>query len=300
MKKTGTTTVRYEKRTMIDRPIGDVFERLADVDGYGKWMHRTGLFRRSGQTFDGPLGPGTAYSDATRMGTFRGQITDYQPPSRLGFRETLRWFGFDLMEARPEYFLEADRDRTIVHHVAEGDLFGVMRLMKPVAALMARSERARTIASLRRSLEPEASKLTLEMRRALPAAPSVVFHALSDPDKLAQWWGPEGFTVPSLEFDPDVGASYRIEMQPPDGEPFHLTGKFRDVDSPVHLAFTFVYQEPDPDDVDTLVELSLRDLGESTEVVFTQGPFKTAARRDLHRDGWTDSFDKLERFLSKP
>ena len=108
IKKTGTTTVRYEARTTIDRPIGDVFARLADLDGYGTWMHRTGLFRRSGQTSDGPLGPGTAYFDATRMGTFRGQITDYQPPSRIGFRETLRWFGSDLMEARPEYFLEAD------------------------------------------------------------------------------------------------------------------------------------------------------------------------------------------------
>jgi hypothetical protein len=28
-----------------------------------------------------------------------------------------------------------------------------------------------------------------------------------------------------------------------------------------------------------------------------QGPFKTEARRALHRDGWTDSFDKLERLV---
>ena len=40
MKKTGTTTVRYETRTTIDRPIGDVFARLADLDGYRTWMHR--------------------------------------------------------------------------------------------------------------------------------------------------------------------------------------------------------------------------------------------------------------------
>jgi hypothetical protein len=96
------------------------------------------------------------------MGTFRGQITDYQPPSRIAFRETLRWFGFELMEARPEYFLAVDRDRTIVHHVAEGELFGLMRLMKPMAALLARSERTRTVKSLRRSLEsdqPEESHL---------------------------------------------------------------------------------------------------------------------------------------------
>src|SRR5881628_3594492 len=114
MKKRASTTVRYEASTTIDRPIDDVFARLADLDGYRTWMRRTGLFRRSGQTSDGPLGPGTAYMDATRMGTFRGQITDYEPPSRIGFRETLRWFGSDLMEARPEYLLEADRDRTIV------------------------------------------------------------------------------------------------------------------------------------------------------------------------------------------
>jgi uncharacterized protein YndB with AHSA1/START domain len=88
MEKMGVTTVRYEVRTTIERPIGDVFARLADLDGYGTWMHRTGLFRRSGQTSDGPPGPGTAYLDATRMGTFQGQITDYQQPSRIGFRET--------------------------------------------------------------------------------------------------------------------------------------------------------------------------------------------------------------------
>ena len=153
MTKRASTTIRYETRTTIDRPISDVFALLADLDGYRTWMRRTGLFRRSGQTSDGPLGLGSAYFDATRMGTFRGEVTEYQPLARIGFRETLRWFGSDLMEARPEYLLEADRDRTIVQHIAEGELFGVMRLMKPVAALLARSERTRTLKSLRRSLE---------------------------------------------------------------------------------------------------------------------------------------------------
>ncbi len=148
-----STTVRYETSTTIDRPTSDVFARLADLDGYRKWMRRTGLFRRSGQSSDGPVGPGTAYFDATRMGTFRGEVTDYEPSARIGFRETLRWFGSDLMEARPSYILEADGETTVVHHVAEGELFGIMRLMKPVAALLARSERARTVESLRRSLE---------------------------------------------------------------------------------------------------------------------------------------------------
>jgi len=155
MTKRASTSVRYETRTTIDRPISDVFARLADLGGYRTWMRRTGLFRRSRQTSDGPVGLGTDYFDATRMGTFRGEVTDYKPPARIGFRETLRWFGSDLMEARPAYSLEADRDKTIVHHVAEGELFGMMRLMKPLAALLARSERVRTVESLRRSLEPD-------------------------------------------------------------------------------------------------------------------------------------------------
>lgn len=151
--KRASTTIRYETRAVIHRPVGDVFARLADLDGYRTWMRRTGLFRRSGQTSDGPVGPGTAYFDATRLGTLRGEVTDYEPPLRIGFRETLRWFGADLMEARPGYVLEADGDRTTLTHVAEGELFGVMRWMKPVAALMAKSERNRTVESLKRSLE---------------------------------------------------------------------------------------------------------------------------------------------------
>ena len=141
-------------------------------------------------------------------------------------------------------------------------------------------------------------ELTLEINRNLPAAQAAVFRAFSAPDQLEKWWGPEGFSIPSLEFDPRVGDGYRIEMQPPDGDRFQLAGEFREVEPPTRLAFTFVWEDPDPDDVETLVELSFTDLGESTEVALAQGPFRTEARRELHRNGWTDSFDKLERLLA--
>jgi uncharacterized protein YndB with AHSA1/START domain len=147
-------------------------------------------------------------------------------------------------------------------------------------------------------MEGRSDELTLEMKRVLPGPSPVVFAAFSDPNQLAKWWGPEGFTTPSLRFQARAGESYRIEMQPPQGDRFHLTGEFREVDPPVRLAFTFVWEDPDIDDVETLASLSFRDLGESTEVALTQGPFKTEARRLLHHDGWTDSFDKLERLIS--
>lgn len=149
------STVRFESRMTIRRPIGVVFARLADLPGYGRWMHRTGLFRRCGLTSEGSVRQGTTYSDATRLGTFEGEVTEFAAPSRIAFSETLRWFGRPVTQARPEYFLEADGDATVVHHIAVGELFGPFRLMKPLAALMAKSERTKTLNSLTRSLESE-------------------------------------------------------------------------------------------------------------------------------------------------
>ena len=146
----------------------------------------------------------------------------------------------------------------------------------------------------------QSGDLSLEMVLVLPSGPARIFAAFTDPDQLAKWFGPQGFSVGSVDLDPQVGGAYRIEMQPPEGESFHLGGEFRAVDPPSRLAFTFVYEEPDPDDVETLVELSFRDRGGSTEVVLTQRPFRTEARRELHRVGWTDSFDKLAQVVSPP
>lgn len=145
----------------------------------------------------------------------------------------------------------------------------------------------------------EADGLTLEFKRVLPAAPPEVFRLFADPDELARWWGPAGFSVPSLDFNPAVGSSYRIEMQPPEGDAFYLTGEFREVDPPTRLSFTFVWEPPDPDDVETLVELSFREADDATEVDFRQGTFKTEERRELHRSGWGDSFEKAEAIVGE-
>lgn len=125
-----------------------------------------------------------------------------------------------------------------------------------------------------------------------------MFDACTEPRRLAKWWGPQGFSIPSVDVDLRVGGRYRIAMQPPDGELFRLSGEFRDVDRPRRLVYTFIWEEPDPDDRETLVDLELGDLGESTELALTQAPFATEARLALHREGWTESLDKLQRFLA--
>ncbi len=145
--------VRFESRTVIQGPISEVFERLANLPGYGGWMHRTGLFRGCSLTSEPPVRRGTTYIDSTRMGTFDGEVTEFVPPTRIAFRETLRWFGSPMTQARPEYSLETDEAATVVHHVAVGELYGWMRFMKPAAAWMANRERSRTLNSLKRALE---------------------------------------------------------------------------------------------------------------------------------------------------
>lgn len=84
-----------------------------------------------------------------------GEVTEHVPATRIAFIETLTWFGRPLTRARPSYVIEADGDSTVVHHVAEGELYGPMRLLKPAAAWMANRERTHAVASLKRSLEGE-------------------------------------------------------------------------------------------------------------------------------------------------
>jgi uncharacterized protein YndB with AHSA1/START domain len=139
--------------------------------------------------------------------------------------------------------------------------------------------------------------IVLELTRELAASRERVFGALTQPDDLAAWWGPRGFTTPEIELDLRVGGRYRFTMQPPDGERFHLSGEFQEVAPPGRLAYTFRWDEPARDDRETVVTLSLDAVRGATELSLSQGDFATEERLALHRNGWTDSLDKLSALL---
>ena len=85
-------------------------------------------------------------------------------------------------------------------------------------------------------------------------------------------------------------------MQPPDGEVFHLS-EFWEVDPAVRLSYTFRLDEPDPDDQESVVTLTLRDLGDGPN-----GP-RLEHRSDrrtacAHEQGGTDSFERLGQVVS--
>lgn len=140
-------------------------------------------------------------------------------------------------------------------------------------------------------------RFVLEQTRVFDAPIARVFGLLTEPTELAKWWGPLGFTTPEVQIDLRVGGSYRFTMQPPEGEAFHLSGDFHEVQAPSRLSFTFRWDEPVPDDRETVVELSLNPLGARTMVTLTQGEFATEERLQLHRSGWADSFEKLDAVL---
>ena len=73
----------------------------------------------------------------------------------------------------------------------------------------------------------QAAGLRLQLEQVLPAPPERAFAACVDPEQLRHWWGPAGFTVTSLQLDAAEGAHYRIAMQPPEGDVFHVRGTFR-------------------------------------------------------------------------
>ena len=125
-----------------------------------------------------------------------------------------------------------------------------------------------------------------------------MFAACVEPKQLAEWWGPEGFTASSVDLDVRNEGRYRITMQPPDGEAFHLSGRYREVDPPCRLVYTFEWEEPDPDDQETVVRLSFMEDHEGTRLVLDQGPFATDARHALHEAGWRETLDRLAQFLA--
>jgi uncharacterized protein YndB with AHSA1/START domain len=58
---------------------------------------------------------------------------------------------------------------------------------------------------------------TFKTSRSLAAQPSAVFAAISDPSRLARWWGPDGFTNRFEQFDFTPGGRWAFDMVGPDG-----------------------------------------------------------------------------------
>ena len=63
-------------------------------------------------------------------------------------------------------------------------------------------------------------------RRLLGASPSEVFAAMSDPARVARWWGPAGFTNTIHQFEFKLGGKWLLTMHGPDGKDYPNESRF--------------------------------------------------------------------------
>jgi uncharacterized protein YndB with AHSA1/START domain len=73
---------------------------------------------------------------------------------------------------------------------------------------------------------------TFQTTRVIAATPAEVFAAFAAPQRLAQWWGPEGFrnTFDVCEFRP--GGAWEFTMHGPDGTSYPNTSRFTEIEAP--------------------------------------------------------------------
>src|SRR5580765_7713736 len=70
----------------------------------------------------------------------------------------------------------------------------------------------------------------LHLEKVLHAPSERVYAACVEPESVAEWFGPKGFTAVRVDAQVREGGRYRLTMQPPEGKTFHIAGEFREVE----------------------------------------------------------------------
>ena len=141
----------------------------------------------------------------------------------------------------------------------------------------------------------------IEITRIFNAPRELLYRAFTDPGQLAQWFGPDGCSVPrdSIEIDARAGGHLRFVMTGPG------------MRSPVEVVFTEVVENEllegqmkasgVPGVAGSLrmqLRLEFHDEGNGkTRLELRQGPFAASqVGADAH-SGWESSFTKLDALL---
>lgn len=151
----------------------------------------------------------------------------------------------------------------------------------------------------------------LEITRVFDAPREEVFRYLVEPDLVAQWWGPDGFTTPAdrVEIEAKVGGAHRKTMVLESAEiasgmgvevgtPFPDAATVLQIDPPELLVLS---SEPQPEiglTERTVTRIELHAEGTNrTRVVLVDGPYDEMMAPHAET-GWTQQFGKLERLLA--
>jgi len=136
--------------------------------------------------------------------------------------------------------------------------------------------------------------------RTFDAPRALMFSAWTDAKRLAQWWGPHGFTNPLCEIDARPGGAMRIDMRGPDGVVYPATGVVHDVVEPERIVFTITPLDNDGNALfEVLTTATFADENGRTKVTVNAHVVKTYAPIAAQmlagmEAGWTQSLERLE------
>lgn len=81
--------------------------------------------------------------------------------------------------------------------------------------------------------------------RVFDAPRDVVWKAWTDPEQLAQWWGPKGFKMFSVKIDPRPGGMFLYGMKSQGGDEMWGRFVFREVVPPERMVFVLSFSDPE-------------------------------------------------------
>lgn len=129
--------------------------------------------------------------------------------------------------------------------------------------------------------------------RRIKASPAKVWAAITQPDQMIQWWGPDA--GPTLRADVDVrpGGRFSVVFRLINGDEHNPTGIYRQVIPEQKLTFTWDL----PGERESLVTFLLKPIDGGTELTLLHEHLPDDAERESHEQGWSGLLDKLPPFL---
>ena len=138
----------------------------------------------------------------------------------------------------------------------------------------------------------------LVVSRLIDAPRALVFRAWTQPEHIARWWGPQGYTTIFCDMDIRIGGRYRFGMRSPEGTEHWKVGVFRELVEPDRVVFTFAWEAPDGTlGHELLTTVIFTDQDGQTLLTLRQAEFETTDRRDDHGRGWTSCLERFAEYM---
>jgi uncharacterized protein YndB with AHSA1/START domain len=148
------------------------------------------------------------------------------------------------------------------------------------------------------SADVAAEDRVLRLERLIAAPPERVFELWTEPELVAQWFGPDGFDIPDYALDVRPGGSWCTTMRSPEGKLYTVRGVYRVIDRPRRLVFTWAWDQDDGSrGQETEVTVTFEAAPGGTRLRLLQQTFQDNTARDNHGQGWSSSFDCLARLV---